>query len=87
MVEGAALEMLCRATYRGFESHLLRNQKLQPIVGWSFFGPWWRSSYFPVFVGAVLVGAGGVVVGLGVVGVTIGVGVDFGAETWGIGSE
>ena len=24
MVDGAALEMLCRATYRGFESHLLR---------------------------------------------------------------
>jgi hypothetical protein len=24
VVEGAALEMLCRATYRGFESHLLR---------------------------------------------------------------
>ncbi len=26
MVEGAALEMLCRATYRGFESHLLRQK-------------------------------------------------------------
>jgi hypothetical protein len=25
VVEGAALEMLCRATYRGFESHLLRH--------------------------------------------------------------
>jgi hypothetical protein len=25
VVDGAALEMLCRATYRGFESHLLRN--------------------------------------------------------------
>ena len=24
VVEGAALEMLCRATYRGFESHPLR---------------------------------------------------------------
>jgi hypothetical protein len=24
VVDGAALEMLCRATYRGFESHLLR---------------------------------------------------------------
>ena len=43
MVDGAALEMLCRATYRGFESHLLRE---------------WRKSFNRLQVGAFLVVGG-----------------------------
>jgi hypothetical protein len=39
VVDGAALEMLCRATYRGFESHLLRIYQISSrlMAVWSLF--------------------------------------------------
>ncbi len=38
VVDGAALEMLCRATYRGFESHLLRQFKNKTATNYILVG-------------------------------------------------
>jgi hypothetical protein len=47
VVEGAALEMLCRATYRGFESHPLRQFRSRVLLGSAPWVPFGRKLRIP----------------------------------------